>query len=242
MLYTKVQISNNIAKTLEEGRSNDYALGLYLMMRMMNDLGPEQPFVTKVSSPGEVRMHLMGNGTISDSDINLELPSNKYPYPRLLVKLSPACIIYAEKVHSALQLTINDKRHTVMYLKSYRADQIALWMIRQKQRLDEYMNDWDAELQSAYKKLKIDHIAFLGIRAIFTDAMKDYPRLKFAVIEQKRRAKIMVHIPDTDLGVYIYAWWGSYKKQLPQQIESLKRLIDAHRKSTIKNFFIHHKR
>ena len=242
MLYTKVQISNNIAKSLEEGRSNDYALGLFLMMRMVNDLGPEQPFVTKLPSTGEVRMHLMGNGTISDSDIKLELAHDKYPFPRLLVKLSPAFTLYVEKIHSALQITINEKNYTVMYLKSYRADQIALWMIRQKQRLAEYMNDWDAELQSAYKKLKIDHMAFLGIRAIFADAMKDYPRLKYAVIEQKRRAKIMVHIPDTDLGVYIYAWWGSYKKQLPQQIESLKLLIDAHRKSTIKRFFIHHKK
>ena len=66
--------------------------------------------------------------------------------------------------------------------------------------------------------------------------------IKFAVVEQKRRAKIMVQIPDTNLGVYIYAWWGSYKKQLPEQIESLKQLIRVHRKSTIKNFYIHHKR
>jgi hypothetical protein len=93
-------------------------------------------------------------------------------------------------------------------------------------------------LQASYKKLKIDHMAFLGIRAIFTEAMKDYPRIKFAVVEQKRRAKIMVQIPDTNLGVYIYAWWGSYKKQLPPQIESLKQLLDAHRKTCLKNFFI----
>jgi hypothetical protein len=113
-------------------------------------------------------------------------------------------------------------------------------MIRQKQKLDEYIEAWDAVLAYACKKVKIDHMAFLGIRAIFTEAMKDYPRIKFAVIEQKRRAKIMVNIPNTDLGVYIYAWWGSYKKQLPEQIESLKVLLDAHRKSSLKNFFIHH--
>ena len=242
MIYTKAQISNNITKMLEEGRSNDYALDLFLKMRMVNDLGPDQPFVIKVPSPAEVRMQLMGNGTISDSDIKLGLANSKNPSPRLLVKLSPACTLYAERVHSALQLTINDKNLTAMYLKSYRAEEIALWMIRQKQRLAEYMTDWDDVLQTAYKKLKIDHMAFLGIRAIFTDAMKDYPKLKYAVIEQKRRAKIMVHIPDTDLGVYIYAWWGSYKKQLPQQIESLKLLLDAHSKSTIKTFFIHHKK
>jgi hypothetical protein len=242
MQYSKVQIINNITKLLEEGHSNDYALDLFLRMQMMNDLGPEQPFITKEPLPAEVKMHLLGNGTISDSDIKLELTSSKCPSPRLMVKLSPAFTLYAERVHSSLQLTINDKNYTVMYLKSYRAETVALWIIRQKQKLDDYMNEWDNVLQASYKKLKIDHMAFLGIRAIFTEAMKDYPRIKFAVVEQKRRAKIMVQIPDTNLGVYIYAWWGSYKKQLPEQIESLKQLIRVHRKSTIKNFYIHHKR
>ena len=83
-------------------------------------------------------------------------------------------------------------------------------------------------------------MAFLKIRAIFTEAMKDYPRLKYVIIEQKRRARIRVKIPNTDVGVYIDAWWGSYEEKLPPQIESLKLLLDAHRKSCLKNFFVHH--
>ena len=243
MQYTKVQINNNIHKLLEEGKSNDDALDFFLMMNMMNDLGPERPFVTKGPLPAEVRIQLLEYNEINKDDIKLEQTNSaKSTTQRLVVKLSPTCTLYAEKVRDALQVTINGKNLTVMYLKSYSAALIALWMIRQKQRLADYMNDWDVELQTAYKKLKIDHMAFLGIRAIFTEAMKDYPRIKFAVVEQKRRAKIMVQIPDTNLGVYIYAWWGSYKKQLPQQIESLKLLLDVHRKSSIKNFFIHHKK
>ena len=149
-----------------------------------------------------------------------------------MVKLSPTCTLYAEKVRDALQVTINGKNLTVMYLKSYSAALIALWMIRQKQKLEEYMAEWDVVLNIACKKAKLNRIAFLGIQAMFNDAMKDYPRLKYVIVEQKRRAKIMVQIPDTNLGVYIYAWWGSYKKQLPEQIESLKQLIRVHRKST----------
>jgi hypothetical protein len=237
--YTKAQINNNISKLLEEGKSNDVAFDFFLMMNMVNDLGPERPFITKAPTPAEVRIHLLGNDAIDKDDVKLEMTNAKIPIQRLVVRLSSNCTLHAELSYNSLQVTVNGRNLTVMYLKYYRAEDIALWMIRQKQKLDEYIEAWDAVLAYACKKVKIDHMAFLGIRAIFTEAMKDYPRIKFAVIEQKRRAKIMVNIPNTDLGVYIYAWWGSYKKQLPEQIESLKVLLDAHRKSSLKNFFIH---
>ena len=237
--YTKAQINNNISKLLEEGKSNDVAFDFFLMMNMVNDLGPERPFITKAPTPAEVRIHLLGNDAIDKDDVKLEMTNAKIPIQRLVVRLSSNCTLYAELSYNSLQVTVNGRNLTVMYLKYYRAEDIALWMIRQKQKLDEYIEAWDAVLAYACKKVKIDHMAFLGIRAIFTEAMKDYPRIKFAVIEQKRRAKIMVNIPNTDLGIYIYAWWGSYKKQLPEQIESLKVLLDAHRKSSLKNFFIH---
>ena len=237
--YTKAQINNNISKLLEEGKSNDVAFDFFLMMNMVNDLGPERPFITKAPTPAEVRIHLLGNDAIDKDDVKLEMTNAKIPIQRLVVRLSSNCTLHAELSYNSLQVTVNGRNLTVMYLKYYRAEDIALWMIRQKQKLNEYIEAWDAVLAYACKKVKIDHMAFLGIRAIFTEAMKDYPRIKFAVIEQKRRAKIMVNIPNTDLGVYIYAWWGSYKKQLPEQIESLKVLLDAHRKSSLKNFFIH---
>ena len=129
-----------------------------------------------------------------------------------------------------------------MYLKSYSAALIALWMIRQKQKLEEYMAEWDVVLNIACKKAKLNRIAFLGIQATFNEAMKDYPRLKYVIVEQKRRARIRVKIPNTNLGVYIDAWWGSYKEQLPKQIESLKLLLDTHRKCGLKNFFVHRKK
>ena len=243
MQYTKEQINNNIRKLLEEGRSNDDLLDFYLKMNMVNDLGPEQPFVTKKPSPAEVKIHLLGNGTIGDDDIKLvTINSPKSNGQRLVVKLSPNCTLFAEQSYDSLQVTINGKNMTVMYLKSYRAEDLALWMIRQKRKLDEYLKGWDDVLAFACKKVKIDRMAFLAIRALFTEAMKDYPRLKYVIVEQKRRARIRVKVPNTNLGVYIDAWWGSYKEKLPQQIESLKLLLDAHQKSSLKNFFIHHKK
>ena len=242
MQYTKVQITNNIHKLLEEGKSNDDALDFFLKMNMMNDLGPERPFITNVPSPAEVRIYLLEYNEINKDDIKLEQPNGtKRPTQRLVVKLSPNCTLYAEKVHNSLQVTINEKNLTVMYLKSYSAAVVALWMIRQKEKLEEYMAEWDVVLNIACKKAKLNRMAFLGIKAIFTEAMKDYPRLKYVVIEQKRRARIRVKIPNTDLGVYSDAWWGSYKEKLPKQIESLKLLLDAHRKSCLTNFFVHRK-
>ena len=145
MQYTKLQINNNIRKALEAGRSNDDALDLFLKMNMVNDLGPERPFIRMGPSPSEIHMNLIGNDVIDKDDFKLELVKGaKTPTERLVVKLSPICVLYAEKSYASLQVTINDKNMTSIYLKSYRANDIALWIIRQKQHLEKYMQGWDA--------------------------------------------------------------------------------------------------
>ena len=241
MQYTKVQINSNIRRVLENGRSNDDALDLYLKMNMENDLGPERPFIKKGPSPSDIHMNLIGNHVIDKDDFKLEVTKNsKIPVQRLVVKLSPTCTLYAVTYHSSLHVTINEKILTSIYLKSYRAEDVALWLIRQKQHLDQYMAGWDAVLSQACKKAKSNRMAFLGIRAMITEAMQDYPRVKYQIIEQKRRARIKVMIPNTHLGVYLDGWWGSYRERLPKQMESLKQIIETHSKSTLKNFFVYH--
>lgn len=240
MKYTKAQISNNIRSVLEEGRSNEDALDVFLKMNMMNDLSDERPFIRTGPTLSDIHMNLIGNEFISKDDFNLEMTKGNKPTQRLVVRLSPTCTLYAEMWHSSLQVTINEKMMTFMYLRNYRAQDIALWMIRQKQNLEKYMEGWDAVLEKACKRAKSNRIAFLGIRAIFTEAMKEYPRVKYEIIEQKRRARIKVMIPNTHLGVNIDAWWGSYKESLPKQIESLKLLLKAHKKSNLTNFFVYH--
>jgi len=241
MQYTKVQINNNIRRALEDGRSNDDALDLYLKMKMENDLGNERPFIRKGPSPSDIHMNLIGNHVIDKNDFKLEVTKKtKIPVQRLVVKLSPTYTLYAEKYHSLLHITINEKIPTSIYLREYRAEDVAQWLLRQKQQLEQYMEGWDAVLSQACKKAKSNRMAFLGIRAMITEAMSDYPHVKYQIIEQKRRARIKVMIPHTHLGVYLDAWWGSYRDSLPQQIESLKHLLDAHSKSTLTNFFVYH--
>lgn len=241
MRYSKVVIDNNIRKALEEGKSNADALDLFLMMNMVNDLPNERPFITKGPSPSDVHMHLIGNDVIWKDDFQLKMVmSKKFFTQKLIVKLSPAYTLYAETNRSSLQVTINEKNMTCMYLKSFRAEDVALWMIRQKQNLDKYMELWNVVLDKACKKAKSKRMAFLAIRAIFNEAMKDYPHVKYEFVEQKRRARIKVMIPNTHLGVYLDAWWGSYRERLPKQIESLKMIIETHSKSTLTNFFLYH--
>ena len=237
MRYSNRQINNNIHRVLEEGKSNDDALDLFLMMNMVNDIGTERSFVMKGPSPSDVHKNLIGNNVIDKDDFKLKTGSGtKFLTQRLVVKLSPNCTLYAETYHSSLQVTINEKNMTTMYLKSYHAEDIAMWMIRQKLNIDRYMEGWNEVLNKACKKAKGNHMALLAIRAMFKDAMKDYSDIKYEIIEQKRRARIKVALPKGRLGVYLDAWWGSYKEKLPPQIESLKILIEAHRKSILTNF------
>ena len=241
MQYTKVQINSNIRRVLEDGRSNDDALDLYLKMSMENDLGPECPFIRMGPSPSDIHMNLIGNDVIDKDDFKLELSKkSKNPVQRLVVKLSPTCTLYAEKSYASLQVTVNEKNMTSIYLKSYRAEDVALWLIRQKQHFEQYMEGWDAVLSQACKKAKSNRMAFLGIRAMITEAMQDYPRVKYQIIEQKRRARVKVMIPNTHLGVYLDGWWGSYRDSLPRQIESLRKILDVHSKSILTNYFIYH--
>ena len=241
MRYSKVLIGNNIRRALEEGKSNADALDLFLMMNMVNDLPNERPSITKGPSPSDVHINLIGNDVIGKEDFRLKMVmSKKFFTQQLIVKLSPAYTLYAETNRSSLQVTINEKNMTCIYLESFRAEDIALWMIRQKQKLDKYMKLWNAVLENACKKAKSKRMACLAIRAIFTEAMKDYPHVKYEFVEQKRRVRIKVMIPNTHLCIYLDAWWGSYRESLPKQIESLRLIIDAHSKSTLKNFFVYH--
>ena len=237
MRYSNKQINNNIRRVIEEGKSNDDALDLFLMMNMMNDLGTERSFVMKGPSPSDVHMHLFGNNVFGKDDFKLKMASGKnFMTQRLVVRLSPNCTLYAETIHSSLQVTINEKNMTTMYFKSYHAEDIAMWMIRQKKNIDRYMESWNEVLNKVSKKVKGNHMALLAIRAIFTDAVKDYSDIKYEIIEQKRRARIKVALPEGCIGVILDAWWGSYKEKLPPQIESLRILIEAHRKSILTNF------
>ena len=157
---------------------------------------------------------------------------------RLSVKISPTCTLNIENVRGALQAKLNEKNRTTMSLQTTKAKDVAMWIIRQKENYENYLDEWNSVMKAVSKKAKGNRMSMLAIKAIFTEAMKEYPNLYYDLEEQKRRVRIRVKLPDSKLGVIIDAWWGSYKKRLPEQIEDLKVLIEVHSKTHIKDFFV----
>jgi hypothetical protein len=94
--------------------------------------------------------------------------------------------------------------------------------------------------------LASDFVQIANLNAIKLHANMDTPEINFDIhtyvfIEQKRRLRIRVKLPDSKLGVIIDAWWGSYKQRLPEQIEDLKQLIEVHKTTRLKDFFVSHR-
>ena len=106
MQYTKIQINSNIRRALEDGRSNDDALDLYLKMNMENDLGPERPFIRKGPSPSDVHMNLIGNHVIDKNTYIMEIKSlDSLPLDlsRLLAKLKIYPRSFSKPKHAYLK-------------------------------------------------------------------------------------------------------------------------------------------
>lgn len=103
---------------------------------------------------------------------------------------------------------------------------------------EDYLNEWEPVLQKAAKKKKSRRMARLAIKASFAEAMKKYPYIKYEFFEQCRRVRIKVKFPDSNLGVYIDAWLGSYKRVLPEKIEQLGKMCDFLSDNKLTSFYI----
>ena len=105
------------------------------------------------------------------------------------------------------------------------AEELANWMVRMKQNLQRHIEEWNILPVTILKTLKRQKIALSAISAIFTNSMKDYPKVKYSIKEQKSRARIDVMISEYSSKT-IYAYWTTYKEKLPDKIEEVKALID----------------
>lgn len=237
--YNKRSIYNKILKVLSEGKNQNDARDMFITAKMANDMTEEKSFFLLPPSISEINVHLLGNNVIDQADFSIQkINGNVFTSAyRLIVKISPICTLYLEKSHQCIKVKINDKNIATTALRNYRVEDIAKWIIRQKENFDTYLNEWETVVKTISKKVKTNNMALLAIKATFSDAMKDYPNIKYMYIEQKRRLRIKVNLPNNKLGVYIDAWWGSYKQRLPEQIEDLKILIEAHSKTKLKDFF-----
>ena len=240
MKYSKQVISNSILRYISEGINNGDILDSFLMMKMSNDLDEDKPLGKRAPSVFELTDHLRKHEAMEAKDYERSSMTH-IGNPRLMVKLSPACTLYIENIRGILQVKVNDKSIAMLSIRMNKPEDVIQWIVRQKQNLESYTDEWNAIIKTASKKAKGNRMSLLAIKAIFSESMKGYPDLEYAFIEQKRRLRIRVKLPDSKLGVIIDAWWGSYKERLPEQIEDLKRLIEVHKTTRLKEFFVSHR-
>ena len=242
MKYSNQIINNSILRSLSEDMNMGDILDTFLMMKMSNDMDESKSQGKKAPSLSDIKIQLLENEVIEEKDYSIKMFSGvSISVPRLSVKISPSCTLFIENYRGLLQAKVNDKSMTTMAIRMNKAEDVAMWIIRQKENIESYLEEWDTAIKTASKKNKGNRMSMLAIKAIFSEAMKEYPNLVYDFMEQKRRLRIWVKLPNSKLGVYIDAWWGSYKKRLPEQIEDLKVLIEAHSKTNLKDFFISHK-
>ena len=98
-------------------------------------------------------------------------------------------------------------------------------MVRMKQNMPRYIEEWNGVLDEVLKTLKGQRLAMSAINAIFVNAIKAYPKVQYTIKQQKVRARIDV-ILSNGICRTIYAYWNSYMKSLPGKLEELKALID----------------
>lgn len=239
MLYKKQDIVSKVERCLAEEMNNDDVQDIFLMMKMSNDLGDDKHFRWKTPSLESINMNLLGNGVLDEKDFMLkEVNARNQVEQNLEVRLSPSRTLNIIKPRHALVGTVNNNSMGMISLGNHDSEEIASWIVRQKQYMESYQEEWERVLKDASKKTKNHRMALLAIKAIFTDTMKDYQGVKYEFIVQKRRVRVKVQFPNSKLGVMIDAWWGSYKQRLPKQIDALRKMIETHREVEGVSFFV----
>ena len=142
----------------------------------------------------------------------------------LSVRIHPSLTLAVES-YDGLKVTVNGVSKVKNWVCNLSAEETAQWMIRMKQNMPGYISEWDEVLNTVSKTIKGQKLAMSVINAILVNAMNSYPKVKYAIKAQKARARIDFMLRNGDCKT-IYAYWKSYPKKLPDQLEELKVLID----------------
>ena len=145
-------------------------------------------------------------------------------YMRLTVKIHPSLTLTVEN-YDGLTVTVNGCSKVKNWIWSLSAEETAQWMIRMKQNMPQYIEEWNVVLDDVLKKLKGQRLAMSAINAIFVNAIKEYPKVRYTIKQQKVRARIDVTLPN-NICKTIYAYWNTYMESLPRKLDELKALID----------------
>ena len=223
---TRQDFISQVTESLKRGESTEEVFVNYIYQCMFLDRNPRATKMQCGPTPYSVWDKLKDNDIIGNEDICLKCMNviDGVYYMRLIVKIHPALSLTVEN-YDGLTVTVNGCSKVKNWVRYLSAEETSQWMIRMKQNMPHHVEEWNEVLNEALKTLKGQRLAMSVINAIFVNAMKEYPKVRYTIKQQNVRARIDVILPNgTRKTIYVY--WNSYMKRLPGKINELKALID----------------
>lgn len=222
----KQDIISQITESLKRGENTEDVFVQYIYQCIFLERNPQATIMPKDPTPLSVWDKLKDNDVISKEDICLkfiDIVDDIY-YMQLIVNIHPSLTLTIEN-YDGLTITLNGCSKVKNWVRYLSAEETAQWIIRIKQNMPQYTEEWNEMLDGVLKTLKGQRLAMSAINAIFVNAMKEYPKVRYTIKQQKVRARIDVILPNETCKI-IYAYWNSYMKSLPGKLDKLKVIID----------------
>lgn len=215
-----------VTESLKRGERTEDVFVQYIYRCMFLDRNPQATKMPYGPTPYGVWDKLKDNGLFCKDDICLICTNviDGVSYMRLTVRIHPSLTLTVEN-YDGLTVTVNGCSKVKNWVRCLSAEETAQWMVRMKQNMPRYIEEWNGVLDEVLKTLKGQRLAMSAINAIFVNAIKAYPKVQYTIKQQKVRARIDVILPN-GICRTIYAYWNSYMKSLPGKLEELKALID----------------
>lgn len=227
-------------KLIDRGGNKDTLRDHFVWEMMEHDLPQAQDANRIVPRTRYIYNHLNEDKRINKNDIILDKSFFKDKVFR--VKLSSMYKLKLhEKLFGNLEISLNESSTMLRQVRFMDEKNLAEWIVRQKQNLDAYMAEWESVVSDVAKKAKTRRLVVQAVKAIATEALRPYSNVQFDVFEQSRRVRLMVRFLNCNLGINLYAYYGSYKKKLPPQLDDLKRIVEVLSHNVHKTFFTYSK-
>ncbi|MDO4510202.1 MAG: hypothetical protein Q4B68_00100 [Bacteroidales bacterium] len=239
--YSKSSIRSKVTSHLMND-DKTAALDVFLSLKIANNTTQADAEVVVKAPRLDKVLHLVKQHDALGSDSVTKVKygddeRSKDHVQYFMVRLSPFCTLCLFYEYKELLFRVNSTRIAFEQIRCHTAQDVVDWLVMQQGLLDSYIEEWEPLHLSIAKCMKKNKLGAFHAQSMFEEAMKDYPDVKYLFKVQKRRLRVKVFLPESQLGVYLFAWWRSYERNFPTQIEALKKLVDLHRRIPIKRFF-----
>lgn len=222
-------------KLLDGGRDKDTLRDHFIWEMIEHDRPKIEDMSRMMPKMADVYDYLKNDDTIDLKDLTID--KNFINFQKLHFKLSAAYTLKIESGMFSLSISLNNSETMLRQFRYVNEKDLAAWVVRQKHNIEAYLTEWESVVSDVAKKAKTRRLVVQAVKALATEALRPYANVQFEVFEQSRRLKLMVRFLNSNLGLNIYAYYASYKKTLPPQLDDLKRIIEVLSHNVHKTFF-----